>query len=139
MRRGFKCRENVLKSLRKGYDLIVKNECNGDYLKAVENFDSIAEKNLRSILNSFYDNHRSRDQAWKTCKGSLYEYAVFKCIQQIITKNKMDNKLLVLMGDRALLQHKDQIVIRNWSDIFPDVDIIIVEKKDQFRKSNYFV
>jgi len=32
------------------------------------------------------------------------------------------------MGDEALDSQKDQIVIRNWNDIFPDVDILIVER-----------
>lgn len=129
MRRGFKCKKNVLNSLKRGYDKIVEVGYSKDYLKAIEQFDFIAEEKLRNLLNRFYNNHRSRDQAWKTCKGSLYEYAVFKCIQQVIIKDKLENKLLVLMGDAALIRHKDQIVIRNWSDIFPDVDIIIVEKE----------
>jgi len=135
MRRGFKCKENVLISLKRGYDRIVEVEYSKNYLKAIQQFDFVAEEKLRNLLGRFYDNHRSRDQAWKTCKGSLYEYAVFKCIQQVITENKLDDKLLVLMGDAALIQHKDQIVIRNWSDIFPDVDIIIIEKKTDLVKA----
>ena len=135
MRRGFKCKENVLISLKRGYDRIVEVEYSKNYLKAIQQFDFVAEEKLRNLLGRFYDNHRSRDQAWKTCKGSLYEYAVFKCIQQVIAENKLDDKLLVLMGDVALIQHKDQIVIRNWSDIFPDVDIIIIEKKTDLVKA----
>ena len=121
--------ENVLDLLKRGYNKIVEVEYSKDYLKAIQQFDFIAEEKLRSLLLRFYNNQRSRDQAWKTCKGSLYEYAVFKCIQQVVTENKLDNKLLVLMGDDALIRHKDQIVIRNWSDIFPDVDIIIIERE----------
>ncbi len=128
MRRGFKCKEEVLNLLKRGYDTIAKEKYNGDYLRAVQEFDSIAERRLRNLLNRFYKEQRGKDQAWKTCKGSLYEYAVFKSIQEVIAKNGLGNKLLVLMGDIALIQHRDQIVIRNWSDIFPDVDMVIVEK-----------
>ena len=78
----------------------------------------------------YYQNQRSRDQAWKTCKGSLYEYAVFKYIQNIVENDKiLKNKIIVMMGDEALILHKDQIVIKNWCDIFPDVDILIIEKQ----------
>jgi len=134
MRRGFKCKKDVLILLKREYEGIVELEYSGDYLKVIQHFDFIAEEKLRHLLNKFYTNHRSRDQAWKTCKGSLYEYAVFKCIQQDIIKNKLDGKLQVLMGEDTLIEHKDQIVIRNWSDIFPDVDMVIVEKETDLVK-----
>ena len=135
MRRGFKCREEVLNSLKNGYDKIVEREYNGNYLKAIQHFEYIAEEKLRELLDNFYYNPRSRDQAWKTCKGSLYEYTVFRCIKQIIVGNsKLSKNFIVLMGDEPLLQYKDQIVIHNWSDIFPDVDILIVEKKTNLVK-----
>ena len=41
----------------------------------------------------------------------------------------LKDKIVVMMGDEALILHKDQIVIRNWCDIFPDVDILIIEKQ----------
>ena len=130
MRRGFRCKEDILNSLKNGYDEIVDKTYNENYLEAIQRFDFIAEEKLREILDDFYDNERSRDQAWKTCKGSLYEYAVFRCIQQIIMKeDKLKDHFTILMGDEALAQHKEQIVIRNWNDILPDVDILIIEKE----------
>ena len=93
--------------------MIQQKRYNKDYLKAIQQFDLIAEEKLRDLLNMFYDNHRSRDQAWKTCKGSLYEYAVFKCIQQVIMENMLDSKLLVIIEDSEVIQYKDQIVIHN--------------------------
>jgi len=130
MRRGFKCKKEVLLELQKEYDQIVAQRYNNNFLEALKNFDSIAENNLRILLEKYYSNQRSRDQAWKTCKGSLYEYAVFRYIQNIIENNiSLKNKITVIMGDEALLSHKDQIVIRNWSEIFPDVDILIIEKE----------
>lgn len=124
MRRGFKCRNDILQRLKERYDQTVLTIYKGDYLKAVERFEEIAEGTLRNELSFFYSNQRSCDQAWKTCKGTVYEYAVFKCIQQEI---KGTGKK-VLFGDEVLQQHKDQIVIHNWSDIFPDADILILKK-----------
>lgn len=130
MRRGFKCKKEALVELQREYDRTVINRYNNNFLEALENFDSIAENNLRLLLERYYPNQRSRDQAWKTCKGSLYEYAVFRYIQNIIENNtSFKDKIMVIMGDEALLFHKDQIVIRNWSDISPDVDILIIEKE----------
>jgi len=130
VRRGFKCKKEVLEVLKQGYDDIVMRRFQGNFLEALKNFDSLAENSLRNILRGYYPNQRSRDQAWKTCKGSLYEYAVFKYIQNIVKNDKMlKDKIIVMMGDEALILHKDQIVIRNWCDIFPDVDILIIEKK----------
>lgn len=133
MRRGFRCKEIVLKALEKKYEELVKKGYNGNYLKALENFDRIAENRLRNILQKFYPSQRSRDQAWKTCKGSLYEYAVFKHIKQtIISDRKLKDNFIVLMGKNALQTHKDQIVIKNWTEIFPDIDILLLQKIDNF-------
>ncbi len=128
MRRSFKCKEEVLIALKEHYDEIVNSEYSGNYLDAIQDFDYVAEAKLRVILQGFYDNPRSRDQAWKTCKGSLYEYAVFKSIEQAINKDeKLNRKFIVMAGDEALIRHKAQVVIKNWSEIFPDVDILIIE------------
>ncbi len=129
MRRGFKCKKEVLENLQRNYDAMVSTKYLDNFLESLKNFDSITENYLRSILTDYYSNQRSRDQAWKTCKGSLYEYAVFKYIKSIVDSNKeLNEKILVIMGDDALSFHGNQIVIKNWSDIFPDVDIIIIEK-----------
>lgn len=129
MRRGFKCKNEILNALTNKYNEIVGANYNKNYIEAIQDFEQIAEKMLRVILNNFYNNDKSRNQAWKTCKGALYEYAVFKCIQHIIINDKLLNqKFTVMMGDEAIVQHKDQIVIKNWSEIFPDVDILIIER-----------
>jgi len=129
MRRGFKCKQEVLMSLEKQYDKIVNNKYDADYLESIKDFNSIAEDELRSILKKFYSNQRSRDQAWRTCKGSIYEYAVYKCIHGVINSNEdLKEKVEAIMGDEASEDHKKQIVINNWSDIFPDVDILIINK-----------
>jgi hypothetical protein len=82
MRRGFKPKEEVLALLKDKYDEIVSKVYNGNYLDAVQNFDELAENKLRATLQLFYNKPRSRDQAWRTCKGSLYEYAVFKVLNK---------------------------------------------------------
>ncbi len=131
MRRGFKCKREVLETLKQSYDEIVIEKYQGNFLEALKKFDVLAEDSLRSILRKYYSNQRSRDQAWKTCKGSLYEYAVFRYIQNIIESNEsLKNKISVIMGDEALVSYKEQIVIKNWCDIFPDVDILLVEKEN---------
>lgn len=78
MRRGFKCKNEVLQLLESKYDDIAKQEYEDGYLDALKNFDSFAETNLRKILGDFYRESRSADQAWKSCKGSLNEYAIAK-------------------------------------------------------------
>ncbi len=130
MRRGFKCRKDVLLRLKQAYENIVKNIYLGDFLEALKNFDEVSEKQLRDILSSYYPNERSRNQAWKTCKGSLYEYAVFRYVQHVIEDDaNLKDKIRVEMGDDVIDYHKDQVVIKNWSDIFPDVDILLVSKE----------
>jgi|GEM_PF-6363987 hypothetical protein len=42
-------------------------------MNAIKAFDNAIEKKLRLILNNFYTNIRSRDQAWKTYKELLFE------------------------------------------------------------------
>jgi len=111
------------------YDVLVREEYNEDYMNAITNFDNLAENKLRGVLKEFYDKEKSRNQAWKTCKGHLYEYAIFKAINQVVQKNEiLRDRFKILMGDDALQQYGDRVVIRNWSDIFPDVDILILDK-----------
>jgi len=129
MRRGFKPKEEVLALLKDKYDEIVSKVYNGNYLDAVQNFDELAENKLRATLQLFYNKPRSRDQAWRTCKGSLYEYAVFKVLNQKLTEDPVLNrKFMAVMGDEALFRYKEQVAIKNWSEILPDADILIVEK-----------
>ena len=130
--RGFRCKQEIIESLKTKYDEITSREFNNDYLETLKMFDQIAENKLRRVLDPHYDSPRSRDQAWKTCKGALYEYAVFRYIDHVIKSDKnLNTRFSVLMGE-DMLRLKDQFVIRNWSDIFPDVDILIVEG-DQVR------
>jgi hypothetical protein len=35
---------------------------------------------------------------------------------------------MAVMGDEALSSYKEQVAIKNWSEILPDADILIVEK-----------
>ena len=130
MRRGFRCKREVLKRLKQRYDEIVQIEFDADYLKALEIFDNIAEERLRGILSSYYADRTSMNQAWRTCKGSLYEYAVFKVIDKIISEEQdLNQKFIALVDDDAVVEYKEQLVIRNWNEILPDVDILIIEKE----------
>ncbi len=129
MARGFGCRKEVLKQLRDLYDRTVKDKYNKNYLDALKNFNAIAENYLRPVLSNYYSLERSMNQAWKTCKGSLYEFAVINTLKQIIENNEiLRNKLDVILGDDVSYEHTSQIVIKNWCDILPDVDMVLVER-----------
>jgi type II restriction enzyme len=135
MRRGFRCKEEILVALKEKYNEIVNNRYNGKYLDAIQHFDFLTENELRAILRNFYSEPRSRDQAWKTCKGTLYEYAVFKTVEQIVASDeKLSQKFMVMMGEKTTTHYGNQIIIRNWSEIFPDVDILIIEKETDLVK-----
>ncbi len=115
--------------MKNTYDKLVDSHYGGDFLESLTHFDSIAENYLREILKYYYSSEKSRNQAWKTCKGSLYEYAVFNYIQKLINEDSdLKKELLVRMGDDVLYIYRDEIVIKNWSDIYPDVDIIIIKR-----------
>lgn len=51
----------------------------------------------------------------------------FLCI--IDEEEKLRRYFEVLLGDEEMEIYADQIVIRNWNDILPDVDILLVEKE----------
>ncbi|WP_456327371.1 BsaWI family type II restriction enzyme [Archaeoglobus sp.] len=125
MKRGFRCKQEIIERLKKTYNDIAIKEFNGDYLEILKAFESIAEERLRKILDPYYSSPRSRDQAWKNCKGELYEFAVFKYVESVIASENIEYS--VLTGNNVQ-QYKDQFAIRNWSEIFPDVDILIVKK-----------
>ncbi len=136
MGRGARCRREVLETLRESYDNFVLKRYNGCFIEALEDFNKLAESSLRSVLTHYYSNQRSRDQAWRSCKGALYEYAVFRGIQSVIeSKRELREKLAVMMGDEVMVSYRDQIVIRNWCDILPDVDMVIVEKESNSVKA----
>jgi len=116
------------------YDQITAQNYSNNYLESLKNFDHIAENNLRPLLNPYYSNQRSRDQAWKNCKGELYEYAVFKCIESVISSDQaLKTRFSALLG--LSVQYRNQIAIRNWCDIYPDADILIVDNQDRKGKA----
>lgn len=128
MRRGFKCKKEALNLLIASYDDIVSTAYDRNHLKAIQDFEKISENELRRKLSQFYKNEKSLNQAWKTCKGELYEYATFKLVKQLVLSDKeLREKFEVLRGEDALSIYGSQIRIRNWSDIFPDVDVLLVE------------
>lgn len=118
------------------YEDIATKDFQGAHLQTVKHFESLSETKIRHNLNLFYKNSRSTDQAWKTCKGALYEYAVFKAIKQVIDNSRLRNSLKVVKGREIYRSiYRNQIAIRNWNDIFPDVDLLIVDKDNQLVKA----
>ncbi|MEM1681286.1 MAG: BsaWI family type II restriction enzyme [Sulfolobales archaeon] len=116
------------------YEDIATKDFREAHLQTVKHFESLSETKIRHNLNLFYKNSRSADQAWKTCKGALYEYAVFRAIKQVIDNSRLRNSLKVVKG-REIYIYRNQIAIRNWNDIFPDVDLLIVDKDNQLVKA----
>ncbi|MGB9729366.1 MAG: BsaWI family type II restriction enzyme [Thermoprotei archaeon] len=120
------CKSEIYNILTRFYDKIASLNYENNYLDALKHFDQIAEERLREKLEQFYVNQRSRDQAWRSCKGSLYEYAVLKYIQQIIN---LSNTFRILSSNE-LSNYKNQIIIRNWTEILPDIDLILLKQEN---------
>jgi len=132
--RGFGCRRVISERLKRAYQSMVESEYKGDYMSALERFEEFSEKKLRPLLNNFYREQRSRDQAWKTCKGELYEYAVLKALKQAVEKDpRLRGRLAILSKDELPDALMRRIAIRNWSDIYPDVDIMVVDSEGTVR------
>jgi len=134
LRKKLRCKKELFEKLEEIYENIVKEEeFQEDWIKALENFDEITENKLKLILKEFYPVQKSRDQAWKSCRGLLYERVVFKTLKQIINKDdELKKKFEVITGEEGVKEEflKEQIVIRNWNEIWPDADILLINKKD---------
>ena len=116
--------------LTREYDKLAINEFGEDYLQLLEQFENISEAKLRKLLRPFYSSGRSADQAWRNCKGKLYEYAVFKAVKFMIEKDeKLAKNIEVIKSDILSDNYKDQFVIKNWSEIYPDADIIVINRR----------
>ncbi len=123
--------------LKQEYDKIVKFDHNQSYINALLKFDSIAEEKLRDIIRR--KQSKGVDQAWKSCKGYLYEYAVCKTIEYIFNVIPgLSQKLSVVHGSilgQDYSEYKDQITIRNWTDIIPDADFVIIDNEEKIVKA----
>jgi len=135
MRRGVKCKKEVINLLKSEYDRILKEEYGGDYLKALRDFEYISENRLRALLSRFYGKPKSASGAWRPCKGELYEYVILNFIKNIIEKDKELKKRLEAVPGEQILSYKNQIAIKNWSEVYPDVDILLVDKSKGLVKS----
>jgi len=103
MKRGFKCKEKIIKELKSKCDETVAGVYHGNFLEAIK--------------------------AWKSCKGELYEYVVFRYIENIIEGDDLlKDKIMIMRGDETLVFYKEELSIRNWKEIFPDVDIAMIKK-----------
>jgi type II restriction enzyme len=120
------CSEKIFTMVKQLYDDYVRN--NGlSFRLAIERFEDITEGGIRLRFGT----DRSTDQMWRSCKGSLYEYAVCRALNEIL----LDDPLLlqqinIIHGSKLVFNSdlRDQVSMKNWSDIFPDVDFVIVNK-----------
>jgi type II restriction enzyme len=120
------CSEEIFKMIMKLYDDHVMSS-GLSFCQAIEHFEDISERSIRPRSGT----GRSADQMWRSCKGSLYEYAVCKALNEILINDPFLLKKIDVIHGSKLKFHpvlKDQIVIRNWSDILPDVDFVIINK-----------
>jgi type II restriction enzyme len=119
--------------LKELYDEYVRKS-KKKFLEAIEEFEDITEKGIRSefseiLKKSGGKTQRSIDQAWRNCKGSLYEYAICRALDEILTGDaSLAQKIDIIHGSKLNMDIKDQLIIRNWSDILPDVDLAIINK-----------
>lgn len=116
MQKKLRCKKKLFEELEKIYENIVNAEFQGEWIKALENFDEITETKIRLNLKEFYPEQKSRDQAWKSCKGLLYEKVVFKTLKEIIDRDKeLKKKFEIISGEEGIKEEalKEQIVIRN--------------------------
>jgi len=125
----------VNSDVRMKYDEVVSKKYKNDYINALESFESIAEKIIRPLFTEYLERlgkpKRSIDQSWRKRKGDLYEYAVIQALKNIIEQDeKLKNKLQVLGKWEIKQSIKDKIAIRNWSKIYPDVDILILDTRE---------
>ncbi|MEO0258570.1 MAG: BsaWI family type II restriction enzyme [candidate division WOR-3 bacterium] len=128
MRRGFRCRNQIADLLKNIYEDEIHNTYNGNYLLGLENFYDIAEYKLRKFLQEKYISQTSIDQSWKSCKGELYEYAVYKFLTNTISKHeKYGGILSIHRGSEIINEQNNDLAIKNWNVIYPDLDLVLRE------------
>lgn len=47
----------------------------------------------------------------------------------------MKEKLALVKGDEGIVAYKDQIKIENWSEILPDADMLLIDRKKRFARA----
>ena len=124
----YRCKVNVIADLKNSYEKIVIEEYNMSFLKALKNFDIISEIKLReNVMKKYYGNIKSLNQAWKSCKGFLYEYAVYESLKEILKREKL-REIKLFLGEEIPTEYNEQVVIKNWCEIKPDIDILVAKR-----------
>jgi len=127
-RRGFKCKTTLYEKLTEDYNFLVLHYYAGRFVEAIHNFELISEKLFRKSLSLHYETVTKANQAWRSCKGAIYEYGVFKALNELLVESDMDEIYSVLMGDEYIEEYKEHYVINNWNEIFPDADLLLFNK-----------
>ncbi len=122
-----RCKSEIYEKIVNKYNVITEIEFDSDFIRSISQFDYIAEEKIRTLIYDYYKT-RSANQAWKSCKGALYEYAVLRAFQQILNNDQKLSKLFFVQPYKRNDRKLDQLKISNWTDITPDVDIVIVDK-----------
>ncbi|MFP3306762.1 MAG: BsaWI family type II restriction enzyme [Thermocladium sp.] len=110
-------------------DALLKYKNQKDWKTVLEDFENVSEKYIRGDVKSNSNYKGNFDQAWKSCKGRLYEYIVYNYIKEILEKNGISS-ISVKMEDQLENNEKSSIQIHNWDEIMPDTDLVL-EKNDK--------
>ena len=129
------CKNTYYSALKEKFDNIVRQY--NSYIRALMEFDVITENNIRIGFGNAFSG-RSGSQRWKSCKGSLYEYAVCRAIQEMIDRiHELRQNVKIIHGlkldSNEYRAYANQIIIRDWSDILPDTDFIVVDSNNIVR------
>ena len=107
------------------YGTLLKYKNQKDWKTVLEDFENISEKYIRGEVNSNLNyKENSFNQAWKSCKGKLYEYVVYNYIKEILEKNGISS-ISVNMENELENNEKSSIQIHNWDEIMPDTDLVL--------------
>jgi type II restriction enzyme len=95
-----------------------------EWKAVLENFENISETYIRKKVQSKSEYKRNYDQAWKSCKGKLYERVVYEYIKEILKKNNI-SYISVKMEEELGESEKKSVQIHNWDTIMPDTDLVL--------------
>jgi len=118
-----RCSSDLWKSIHQAL-LEYKKQQNMEWKAVLENFENISETYIRKKVQSKSEYKRNYDQAWKSCKGKLYEYVVYEYIKEILKKKNI-SYISVKMEEELGESEKESVQIHNWDTIMPDTDLVL--------------
>jgi type II restriction enzyme len=118
-----RCSSDLWNSIHQAL-LEYKEQQKMEWKDVLENFENISETYIRKKVQSESGYKRNYDQAWKSCKGKLYEYVVYEYIKEILKKKNI-SYISVKMEEELGESEKESVQIHNWDTIMPDTDLVL--------------